>query len=670
MDVQARDKGVLGFGPFRIDTARRHLTKDGERVRLTPRLFDTLLYLADNAGRVVDKDELMRAVWGERIVEDANLSQTVFALRRALREAGCAEEAIVTAPGKGYRFVLAVRRETAEAAIPLPLAVLTPGPQSSGPEAVDEAATALAAPARLRWGGKTLWAAGLLLVLGLAASWLGVTRRPPAPPPDAAFAPPRDAAFAPPRDAAFAPPRDAAFAPPPHSVAVLAFANTGPDKAQTYFSDGLSEELIDALARLGSVHVAARTSAFSFRDGHATVAEIGRKLNVGAVLEGSVRQEQGRLRIAADLVDTTTGFMLWNHSYDADRNATLKVQTEIAEAVTAALRVKLGAAESGRLSLGGTQNPAAYDAFLQGMGALADGGPADQKAAADHFAAAVAADPGYAQAHAALAHQLSWLANAGPNTDHAKAQALTQQALAEANRAIALAPELGDGYAALAFVLEDALAFGDAYAAARRAASLDPDNAGVLRFYGQIASRMGHVDEGWEAEQRSVALDPLSARAYFGMAVVSLIDRRYDDVLRNLDRVKAITGRIGPIALQLSAVVALKRQHWDEALRIAEAFGGWPRLEYRAIALHALGRQSEAEEAFAALHTEMGEEGNVQFAEVYAQWGQVDRALAALETAYRLRDSGLVDLRTSQFLDPVRGTADYAGLIERLHFPP
>jgi DNA-binding winged helix-turn-helix (wHTH) protein len=111
MDVQAHDQGVLSFGPFRIDCARRHLACNGVRVKISPRLFDTLLYFATNAGRIVEKDELMQAVWGGRIVEDANLSQTIFALRKMLRDEGGLEEAILTAPGRGYRLVLPVHRE-------------------------------------------------------------------------------------------------------------------------------------------------------------------------------------------------------------------------------------------------------------------------------------------------------------------------------------------------------------------------------------------------------------------------------------------------------------------------------------------------------------------------------------------------------------------------------
>jgi tetratricopeptide (TPR) repeat protein len=192
----------------------------------------------------------------------------------------------------------------------------------------------------------------------------------------------------------------------------------------------------------------------------------------------------------------------------------------------------------------------------------------------------------------------------------------------------------------------------------------------VQQFYGQFASRMGHVAEGEAAERSGLALDPLSARSYFALAVVYLIDRRYDDALGALRQMEAIAGRVPPIAAQLTVVIALKRQQWDLALSLAGKTQGWPKAEYEAIAYHALGRQAEADAAFARLQGLQGENGNFQYAEVYAQWGQPDRALAALDEAYRDSDAGLVDLRSSLFLDPIRSTPHYADLLQRLHIPP
>jgi len=649
MDVQAQDKGVLSFGPFRIDCALRHVLCNDKRVKLSPRLFDTLSYFALNAGRIVEKDELMQAVWGGRIVEDANLSQTIFALRKMLRDEGGIEEAILTAPGRGYRFVLPVRREEAglpAVSLPAGIAALVPErAESCAAVAVDPLVpdtAAAPAPFFRRW----LKLAGLLALALGAALGLSLHWRHPAPP------------------------AEAPFAPPAHSVAVLAFANMTGDPAKLYFSDGLSEELIDALARVETVHVAARTSAFSFRDSHVTVNEIGRRLNVGAVLEGSVRREGGRLRIAADLIDTETGFMLWSHAYDIDVGGTLKTQAEIAGAVTEALRVTLGAAEIGKLSLGGTQNQAAYDDFLHGIGNEHAADEASMIEARHDFEQAVTLDPQYAAAHAALSRTLNWIASSGTMSDVVQVNAMKDRALAEADRAVALAPDLADGYVSRARVLEDRLAFGEAYDAVRRAAELGPGTASVLQFYGQFASRMGHMAEGEAAERRGLALDPLSARSYFALAVVYLIERRYDDALEALHHMEALAGRIPPIAAQLTVVIALKRMQWDLAVTLAGKTQGWPQAEYLAIAYHALGRQAEADAAFARLQGLQGDNGNFQYAEVYAQWGQPDRALAALEAAWRERDAGLIDLRSSLFLDPIRGTPQYTDLLQRLHVPP
>jgi len=637
MDIQTHDKGVLGFGPFRIDSARRHLTRDGVRIKLSPRLFDTMMYFVENAGRVVEKDELMQAVWGGRIVEESNLSQAIFALRKLLRDEGGIEEAIVTAPGRGYRFVL-----------PIHTGLVHAGPISPALSAVPPVqAPAVPVPpafetATQRWPG--LWATLVLLVLaGLGG--LAMLSRPPVPP------------------------AEAPFAPPPHSVAVLAFTTLGGGAAENYFSDGLSEELINALARVGSLHVAARTSAFSFRDSRATVGEIGRRLNVGTVLEGSVRHEGGRLRITADLIDAASGFMLWSHAYDTDQAGTIKLQTEIAGAVTEALRVTLGNAETGALALGGTQNAAAYDAFLHGISAQRLATEAGWTEARKNFEQAVLLDPDYAEAHATLSRALNWLASSGTINDLSQVSALKTRALAAADRAIALAPTLADGYAARATVLEDRLEFGEAYDAIRRAAELGSGNAGVLQFYGQFASRMGHVAEGEAAENRGVALDPLSARSYLALAVVHLIDRHYDDALHALDHMKVLAGRLPPIAAQLTVVIALARYQWNQAVALAANTQGWPQAEYLAIADHALGRQQEADAAFARLQGLEGENGNFQYAEVYAQWGQPERALAALDAAYREQDAGLVDLRSSVLLDPIRSTPHYADLLQRLHVP-
>ena len=159
-----------------------------------------------------------------------------------------------------------------------------------------------------------------------------------------------------------------AFNPPPHSIAVLPFVNMSGDKEQEYFSDGLTEELLNSLAEINELQVAARTSAFSFKGKDTDIGTIARKLNVGAVLEGSVRRSSHTVRITAQLINAVTGFHLWSKTYDRDLGDVLKLQTEIATAVAEALKVTLLADTATKIELGGTHNSAAFDAYLHATG--------------------------------------------------------------------------------------------------------------------------------------------------------------------------------------------------------------------------------------------------------------------------------------------------------------
>ncbi len=157
----------------------------------------------------------------------------------------------------------------------------------------------------------------------------------------------------------------ASFSPPPHSIAVLPFVNMSGDQEQEYFSEGLTEELLNSLARVNELQVAARTSSFSFQGQHPDIVTVAHRLNVGAVLEGSVRRSAHTVRITAQLVNGVTGFHLWSQTYDRDLGDVLKLQTEIANDVAAALKVTLLGDVTAKVELGGTRNPAAFDAYLR-----------------------------------------------------------------------------------------------------------------------------------------------------------------------------------------------------------------------------------------------------------------------------------------------------------------
>jgi TolB-like protein len=202
-----------------------------------------------------------------------------------------------------------------------------------------------------------------------------------------------------------------AFSPPPHSLAVLPFVNLSGDKEQEYFSDGLTEELLNSLSEINELQIAARTSAFSFKGKDTDIGTIARKLNVGAVLEGSVRRSEHTIRITAQLDNAVTGFRLWSKTYDRDLGDVLKLQTEIATSVASALKVKLLGDGAAKVELGGTHNPAAFDAYLRGAKAFSSRHEAkDIPPVIAAYTEAIRLDPHYALAFAARSIALSAVA--------------------------------------------------------------------------------------------------------------------------------------------------------------------------------------------------------------------------------------------------------------------
>jgi TolB-like protein/DNA-binding winged helix-turn-helix (wHTH) protein/Tfp pilus assembly protein PilF len=634
MDVSTKDRGVYAFGRFRLDSLRRTLLRDEAPIKLVPRLFDLLLYLVENPGRVIEKDELLAAVWGGRIVEEANLSQAISALRKVLQSDGAAGPMIVTAPGRGYRFAAPVHRAAASfAASPALYA-------SPDPALTPEAAPWWRGRRNLLVGGGTLAVASALALVWLLA--------------------PSSAPVA------------TAFTPPPHSVAILPFTNMSGDPAQEYFSDGLSEELIETLGAIGQIRVAARVSAFSFKGTNATIPDIARKLNVGAVLEGSVRRNGGRVRIAAQLIDAQTGFSLWSGSFDRDRlnDDIFKVQSDIAQSVTTALEVKLLGVDAGKFSLGGTHNARAFDAYLR---AMVNNSPVEDDAHARQamadFTQAIALDPNYAAAYAGRAAIAHVLVNNGTGTDVAAAQKMLAEATADADRAIAIEPALADGHWARALLLGAALDFTGASAEMSRARDLAPGNAVIESIYGYSETVIGHTDAGVAALRRAVTLDPLRPSVYRNLAIALVYARRTDEALDAYHRFVSLEAHPSHAEQILLAIIDLVRNDPADAEKICAGHDSFYDHQYLAIADQALGRPADAQAHLARLQQIAGDRGAYNYATIYAQWRQPEPALHWLQVAYSLRDPGLRELRTDPLLDPIRAAPEFQALLKRLNFP-
>jgi TolB-like protein len=293
--------------------------------------------------------------------------------------------------------------------------------------------------------------------------------------------------------------------------------NMSGNASQQYFSDGLTEELLNSLSRINELHVAARTSSFSFQGEHPDIATVAHKLNVASVLEGSVRRSGHTIRVTAQLNNGVTGFNLWSQTYDRDLGDVLKLQTEIAAAVAGALKITLLG------NVAETRSPAAFDAYLRGSKAFSSTHDVSSlQAAITEYTEAIRLDPNYALAFAGRS-----LARSGYATEVATGPAIREffdKAQADAREALKLAPELAEGHLALASYLNrGALDFTHANEAYERAVVLAPGNAEVLADSGRFAVTMGRFDAGLAAGRRAVALDPLGPRSRYvlGQALVS-----------------------------------------------------------------------------------------------------------------------------------------------------
>jgi TolB-like protein len=455
------------------------------------------------------------------------------------------------------------------------------------------------------------------------------------------------------------------FHPPSHSIAVLPFVNMSGDKEQEYFSDGLTEELLNSLARINELQVAARTSAFSFKGKDTDIGAIARKLNVGAVLEGSVRRSGHTVRINAELVSGITGFQLWSQTYDRNLGEILALQSGIANAVASALKVNLLGDVAAKVELGGTRNPAAFDAYL--LGRKADNtyhGEKDSEVAIAEYTEAIHLDPKYALAFADRSIAMTkYSVNSAIRENMYKAQA-------DGLEAIELAPNLAEGHLALATNLGfGSLDFIRANAEFRRALALAPGNVKVLRQYSQFAALMGQAAAAIAAGRHAVLLDPLSYGTHDALGFTLYYAHQYGEAVAAYQQSVVLDpGAIEPYERRGFAQYAMGSQSSArESCEVNPTH--WYGQVCLAIVYDKLGRHTEARETLDKLAASRGDLGAYLYADIYAQWGDNSEALTWLETALRLRDPGLAWLKADPLLDPLRKEPRYIAIERALRFP-
>jgi TolB-like protein/lipoprotein NlpI len=470
-------------------------------------------------------------------------------------------------------------------------------------------------------------------------------------------------------EAAPAPAAAAAFNPPPHSIAVLPFINMSGDKEQEYFSEGLTEELLNSLSRINELQVAARTSAFSFKGQNTDIGTIARKLNVGAVLEGSVRRSAHTVRITTQLINAMTGFHMWSQTYDRNLGDVLKLQSEIAEAVAGALKVTLLGDVARKIELGGTRNPGAFDAYLRASKAINSGqGASSYQSAIAAYTEAIGLDPNYALAFAGRSLAVSRYA--GEFANGTAIREFFAKVQADASEALKLAPELAEGHLALArFLSSGPLDFTHASEAYERAMALAPGNAEVLAESGVFAVSMGRIDAGLAAARHAIALDPLNPRrrAQFGEALFWA--RRYQEAVAAFGEVISLEPDFKR-AYGFRGVAYYWLGDFQRARSSCETKPDhWSSLWCLALTYEKLGRHVDAEAARSKMQTAFGDASAYQIATIYAQWGNTAKALEWLVRAVRLPDPGVGYVKTDRLLDPLRNEPRFQAIERELKFP-
>jgi TolB-like protein/Tfp pilus assembly protein PilF len=448
------------------------------------------------------------------------------------------------------------------------------------------------------------------------------------------------------------------------SIAVLPFADLSQARDQEYFSEGMSEELLNLLTQVPGLHVAGRTSTLSFKGTDAPVAQIGKALNVSTLLQGSVRKAGDRLRVTVQLINVADGFHLWSQTYDRQEADIFAVQDDIAGAVVDALKVKLLPGLRPSSSKHHVPSFESYDQYLLGRKLRASDAEGSMEDSLKAFRRAVTIDPNYAQGFAAVAMAESFVAEENPDT-LAAAQGY-RRALAAAEQAVALDQELGDAYASRGYVRgTDYWDWSGAMADMAKAISLDPGEARNQLRYGDLLVTLGRLSEAITALEKSAQQDPLLVPAWHQLGVAKAAQGDYEGARAAMNRVLAIRPGHRFAAMHLGTLSLLQ----GDAATARSVFAQLKSNFGLALAENDLGNLAESKHARDQLIAIHAKDSPYFIACAYAWSGDRDQAFAWLDRAVAQHDPYIVGLKSDPLLRGLRDDARYAALLKKLKLP-
>jgi TolB-like protein/DNA-binding winged helix-turn-helix (wHTH) protein/Tfp pilus assembly protein PilF len=654
--VTSFSNGVYEFDDFCLDPKKRVLRLRHEPVPLTPKAFEMLLVLVQSEGVLMTKEELMKAVWADSFVEESNLTQVVFVLRKALGETAD-RRYILTVQGKGYRFAADVKvvSGNGEGQLSVVSSPLSVGAGAGASEAIQPEAnypdqylghplrrSSDRSASRRRW----LYFAGALaiLLLGVAA---GTLRR------SGVRTPPQE-------------PRGRVM------LAVLPFQNLTGDAGQDYLSDGMTEEMISQMGNLDpkDLGIIARTSVMHYKNSQAPLDQIGRELGVQYVLEGSIRRDSDKVRITAQLVQMKDQTHVWARQYDRDLSSLLVLQSEIAREISDEIQLTLGKPKQNtppRRPSYSPQTSEAYDLYLRGRYFWNQRTVEGFDRAIGYFEQAISKDPNNARAYAGLADSYTLLTSysGAPPTE------LMPKARGAALKALELEESLSEAHTSLALIVENYdWDWQTAEKEYRRAIELNPNNATAHHWYAEYLTWLGRFDEALRESERARQLDPLSLTIAVDNGQIFYYSRQYDLALTKFRAVREVDGNFHP---------GLMAGPYEQKGMFADALAElrtWPVSRsdspyYWSTLAYLYGRTGEPKQARRALAEleEMNRHRPIDPAIVswaYLGMGDNDRALSGLEKAYAQHSNVMTTLKVEPRYDVLRSDPQFQDLMRRV----
>jgi TolB-like protein/DNA-binding winged helix-turn-helix (wHTH) protein len=627
------------FGRFALDSRKRTLSRADSPVLLTPKAFDVLLFLVQNPNRAVTREELLQAVWGDTFVEEANLTQHISLLRKALGDNPEDTRLIVTIARKGYQFAMDVTAaEVPDSANQTAVQVPTT-PSSRGDSQLIPASPADDAVPRSRkhWrNAATLVGLTVILAAVTYTSWRYFSRMTP-----------------------------------PHShkimLAVLPFENLTGDPDKEYLADGLTEEAISQLGRLNpeQLGVIARTSVMGYKHKDIRLDQIGRDLSVEYVLENSLRESGNHIRLTAQLIQVKDQTHLWSRDYDYPTKDILTLEDNVAEAVAQEIQVRLTSRQQAEFRQSRPVNPEAFDAYLQGYYFFQRNTDKDRGMAAKYYERATQLDPSYALAWAGLSGVLEWQASRGI----IRAKEGNRLAREAVERALALNPNLATANAQMGRLKQRVdFDWAGADASFQRAIAIEPENLESIRLAATSAALRGRFDEALRLDRRAIELDPLSGDSWERLTETEFFTAQLDEAAAHAQKALELSPDVYPGRILLGEIYVMQGQPQNALTEIESAHYEPLRAFVRAIAYYALRREKESDASLSELIAN-NQANAYQIAEVYAFRNQYDKAFEWLDRAYVQRSGSLVGTKVDPLMKSLHKDPRFAAFLKKLNLP-